>query len=154
MPKKICSWDVGIINLAYCIIEKNDDIDDDTDGNATGNTDIDKINGKINDKHNFKILHWEVIDIAKKEKKPQCQTEDCKRTAVYAYLDNDKLCHICGVHSKKHLKYKPSIGELDDEFIRKPEKNECCHEGCQTGAYYNYCKESYCSVHKKAKIRN
>lgn len=127
MPKKICSWDVGIINLAYCIIEKDDD-------------------------DNFKILNWEVIDIAKKEKKAQCDTEDCARTAVYIYLDDDKLCNICGVHSKKHMKYMPSVEALDTEFVKLQEKNKCCHEECQTGAYYKYCNNTYCSVHKKTQI--
>ena len=47
---KVLSWDIGIKNLSYCILQKN--IDNEIDINNTNRT-----------KHNHSIIKWEVINL-------------------------------------------------------------------------------------------
>jgi hypothetical protein len=108
MDKKILSWDVGIKNLAYCMIEKNDE------------------------KEDFKILNWGVINLV--DDRQECEfvmknKKKCEKNAVFCItnkdeliidIENDKKCvNCCNAHKKKMLpcleeiSYKPKIKESD-----------------------------------------
>lgn len=92
MSNKVISWDIGIKNLSYCILEESDSKDD----NLT--------------KHNLKVLDWEVIDLFPAEEY-FCSTMKknnlvCNKKA--SFKNNDE--YYCKVHSKKvdckKIKYK------------------------------------------------
>tara|TARA_B100001094_G_scaffold255282_1_gene254209 strand:+ start:1474 stop:1665 length:192 start_codon:yes stop_codon:yes gene_type:complete len=61
MTKKIISFDVGIKNLAYCILEKSNET--------------------------FKILHWNIINILEEEINniPKCNNY-VKKKKIYNYV--------------------------------------------------------------------
>lgn len=73
---KILSIDVGIKNLAYCLLENND--------------------------NKWKIIKWDVLNLAPTEPKCNCQIskkktkEICNKKAKY-YIDN---FYFCGIHAK------------------------------------------------------
>ena len=75
MKKKIISIDVGIKNLAYCIIERNDD--------------------------NFEILYWDIINILddKIDNLPKCgnfiKNKLCNKIAVSSIDNNDNVKYFC-----------------------------------------------------------
>lgn len=102
MIKTILSWDVGIKNLAYCMIEKNEEIND------------------------FKIKHWGVINLV--DDRQECDyimtnKNKCEKNAVSSISNkddlvvdilNEKKCvYCCNSHKKKmtpvleEIKYKP-----------------------------------------------
>ena len=88
---KILSWDVGIKNLAYCYLEKNQEQDD------------------------IKILDWGSIDLLQTMRyKCTCiitkTKKICNKNATY-YLDQG---YYCGTHKSQ---YKPVIDEKYDESI-------------------------------------
>lgn len=82
---KVLSFDVGIKNLAYCIIEWND-----------GN---DK-------KSNLKIHHWNIINLVESQKQSEtiychCMCANCS-CKVKSYIDfNDVKYYFCGRHLAK-----------------------------------------------------
>jgi hypothetical protein len=65
---KILSWDIGIKNLAYCIIDKDDNSD------------------------NFKILEWNIINLSTNVKTCQYITRNgkCNNKAKYIIVNKDK----------------------------------------------------------------
>jgi hypothetical protein len=79
--RKVLSFDVGIINLAYCLLEINDT------------------------EQTFKILKWGIIDLA--DNRNLCQYikntgEICNKVAKYALKMNQHNNHYyCKDHSKK-----------------------------------------------------
>lgn len=86
---KICSFDVGIINLAYCIINK--------------------------DENNFSIEKWGIINID--ENIITCEhiikkNNQCKKKATYALRLGEEYKYYCSSHKKDHK-------ELLDDFIKK-----------------------------------
>ena len=67
---KVLSWDVGIINLAYCLLDiKKEKI---------------KINDKDEEKITYQIYEWGLIDLSKK-KEYHCQV--CQKNASLKYID-------------------------------------------------------------------
>src|SRR5579872_4224397 len=80
--RKVLSFDVGIINLAYCILEINDD---------------DKT---------FKILAWGIIDLASNDKQT-CKYiirggSICNKVATrMVKINDDNIDHYCTLHIKK-----------------------------------------------------
>jgi len=79
---KILSIDVGIKNLAYCLIE-------------------------VLDKNNYKIIKWDVINLCGKE--VLCNFNTKKGVCVHKakYNKNDKF--FCSVHSKKSAFLLPNL---------------------------------------------
>ena len=65
---KILSWDVGIINLAYCIMEENND-----------------------NNHPYKIYHWNTINLLN-ESKIKCDI--CSKDALYNCKHIDMYIYI------------------------------------------------------------
>lgn len=89
MSELYLSWDVGISNLAYCIIEK-----------------IDEKLGK------FKIKKWGIINLRDEIK---CQEKDknnnkCEKKAIYYSIKGN----YCKVHSKKYIPEKIKQNECQD----------------------------------------
>ena len=78
MVYKIVSWDVGIKNLAYCILSKNDDVTD------------------------YQITKWDIINLIDSKNDLICCNEKCKHKAnLYCEKDPSKYVY-CGKHKLNH----------------------------------------------------
>lgn len=87
MIEKYLSWDVGIANLSYCLIEKNIET--------------------------FKIRKWGIINL--KEEIPLCNSHiGCTQKAINYHQVNDKYIYYCKTHSKKYVMEKVKILPCND----------------------------------------
>lgn len=140
----ICSWDVGILHLAYCIIEYFP-----------------------NQKHKFKIKEWEQINLAPQNEICCCSVnkktkEPCEKKAKFILTsnneetenENNNVIAYCGSHKNDH-----------DEIVAIPcrkskkEKNLCQYMkrgNIECGKGASYCVktgknkvEYYCGTHIK-----
>lgn len=101
---KIVSIDVGIKNLAYCIMESLH-IDD---------------NDKDNDKDKYKIIKWDVINLCGVEAMCNSMKNDkiaCNKKAVYSKDDQEK--HYCKIHAKKQTNYIIPTSQFCIKKIKK-----------------------------------
>ena len=146
---KILSWDVGIIHLAYCILEYN------------------------SENNKFKIHSWEQINIASDKVDTKCNC--CNKNGKYYCLNSkDEKVFLCGTHKKK---YVPIQVTLEDLFIKvgkltsgKDKGNTCQFESkvkCSKNSTYqaktnldeklkftdSYKEECHCTVHAKSIIK-
>ena len=106
---KIISIDVGIKNLAYCLLDLQEQHDTNTSSSA------------------LNIIKWDSINLCEKEgkgltKKNVCHDDDCKKKAkYYFYIDAecaelDHKMYICSQHAKK-IENKQEI--IEEEKINK-----------------------------------
>ncbi|VVU94919.1 hypothetical protein CPAV1605_644 [seawater metagenome] len=137
---KILSWDVGIIHLAYCILE------------------YDENNKK------FKIYDWKQINLTNyNEDDYKCMIEIknkgvCGCNGKYFYTnENDEKVYLCGKHKSK---YDPEFEELEKYFVNRKEekiKNKCCYEKdgkeCSRNGYYYKDDKCFCTVHAKCIVK-
>jgi len=122
---KICSWDIGIKNLAYCLIEHDFE------------------------KNNYTILDWDDINLIKDEKvfcscikkTKKCEIP-CTNLASFVMEYDGNIKYFCKTHSKKFNK---------DDYIIK--MNFEIHLGgkCQ---YMMPKKQEYCNKNSKYKCKN
>lgn len=125
---KVLSWDVGIINLAYCLLE---------------------ILYDEKKKPTYKVYEWGLIDLSRKKEK-LCQV--CKKNASLKYetLDNIEE-YFCKTHGKKYL--KPDIPEINSFFKDITKKDnlgaldpkKCCE--CEKDARRCFNNKNYCMNH-------
>lgn len=128
---KVLSWDVGIINLAYCLLEIQ----------------TDKImeNNKEIEKSKYHIIEWGLIDLSKKEKK-LCQICSKNASLEYTDIEDEKIKYFCKTHGKKYV--VPKLAEINN-FFTLPNKNnenincDLCDKECKR-CYKNY---NFCSSH-------
>ena len=137
MTRTICSWDVGIKNLAYCIIQDN--------------------GGK------FKVIKWDLINLSNQKKITCCETvkkkkgivKQCSSNAKFSVTINGKIIGYCGRHKSKYVPFED--GWEDKKKEKKKTNNLCCFEAkkkcikkstffCQTENSY------YCTAHRKSRI--
>ena len=112
---KIISIDVGIKNLAYCLLELHDNSNTSSSSSA------------------LNIIKWDSINLCEKEgkvlTKNVCHDDDCKKKAkYYFYIDaeNAELDHkmyVCSQHAKK-VENKKEIVEKDIEKIKEKSANK------------------------------
>ena len=106
---KIISIDVGIKNLAYCLL----DLPDNSNTSA------------------LNIIKWDSINLCEKEglTKNVCRDDDCKKKAkYYFYIDAecaelDHKMYVCSQHAKK-VENKQEIVEKDIEKIKEKSANK------------------------------
>lgn len=123
---KILSWDVGIINLAFCLLEIT----------------FEKKDGKEIPK--YKIYNWGLIDLSRKKEK-LCQ--NCNKKASLKYCSPDDLLtekYFCKTHGKKYE--KPNIPEINS-FFNESENCTCETENCDKNAKRCYKNKNFCSNH-------
>ena len=104
---KILSFDVGIKNLAYCLINKIDD--------------------------NFKIEDWGIINLDDQRKKCTCITnrkKECGQTALYSYFKDNKQEYYCKKHKKLYEipEIKTINSNVGDKCNYKNKKGELCNK--------------------------
>jgi hypothetical protein len=130
--RKVLSFDVGIINLAYCLLEINDD------------------------EKTFKINRWDIIDLA--DDRSLCSFfknsgEQCNKIATRVVKLNKYNNHYyCTAHaSKATLKLEPM--DIKWQEIEPDEIESCCL--CKkSGVYYsNIMGGQYCETHRKTIIK-
>ena len=98
---RIISIDVGIKNLAYCILENTDT---DTDGP-------------------YNIIKWDVINLCSDIRLCNCNksrtaTDKCTKPAFYSLSKEDSTVYLCKIHAKQSVYKIPS----DDTNIKKINK--------------------------------
>jgi len=128
----ILSWDVGIIHLAYCILEYN------------------------TQKKLYKIHYWDQINLTNYDENAfKCKFIDkkpCTANGKFFYINNNIECYLCGRHKKKYI---PELVDIDSYFTKEKEgtcdyinnKKKCV----KNATYYNE-NEKYCTIHAKSKI--
>jgi len=124
---KVLSWDVGIINLAYCLLE----IDNDSSNNK------------------YKIHQWGLIDLSYKKKHECCK---CSKKATFETLDlsTNKIKEYCGIHIKKNT--NPELPDFDN-FYHIEKINQKC-DNCNTGASCSFKDKKFCKNHAKQFYKN
>ena len=116
---KVLSWDVGIINLAYCMIEYKD--------------------------NDWKILDWGIINLTNRE---SMKCLKCGKNASCFNDINNNIKYYCKKHLPKN-ETPPEFEELcilnkDNICSWKTEKNECCKK-----SKYKIGDQFYCNSHAK-----
>ena len=123
-PLRIIAWDIGTINLSYCILEMV-------------YYPINKLNYKTNKSEDdfypicqppYKIIDWGLINLVEKDQKPQqyCvefkkNGEKCEKRAKFRY----KKIVVCGTHSHKYNKNKlKKISQKKRKKIKSFKKHE------------------------------
>ena len=143
---KILSWDVGVRNLAYCILEKKDKP-------SIENKELNKNESDANesDDNLVKILDWNVIDLIGEvpDTFPTCQgilksEKNCKKKSKIISDDG----YYCMTHKPKNQEYQSLIA-----------KKVCCLEvgtknkkkPCSRKIFYQSLdKKYYCKNHGKS----
>lgn len=123
---KILSFDVGIKNLAYCLIHKDDN-------------------------NNFKIEDWDVINLTDERIKCMCLNKNkklCSSYATYSYMLNGNKIFCCNKHKKEYIKPKIQIDGCrdDDKCQYKNRKGNLCNKRAK-GILDN---KSLCNTHIKS----
>jgi hypothetical protein len=129
MNKKILSWDVGIKNLAYCIINKTD--------------------------NEYTIEKWDSINIIEGENYicEGFQKNNKKCTKKATYIKNDH--YFCKMHKDGN---KKDISEFNEQFeICNEEK--CTHKNknnimCNKKSKFMRDNDYYCTIHKSQLLKN
>lgn len=121
---KILSWDVGILNLAYCLIEYNNETD-------------------------WKIIDWDLINLTNREK---IKCFDCGKNPSLCqeiYGSGIKI-YTCKTHCKKLNNTPPEFNVVVKEIT---EEKTCQFESkkkCDKKAVYNFNGINYCKTHCKS----
>lgn len=121
---KVLSWDVGIINLAFCLIDYNKDTKD------------------------YKILDWDIINLTDREK---MKCTECNANPSFYQEITDK--YYCKHHNKNALTTPPTFESLFNNCHTNVEccfegKNKCTKKSKFILTDKN---ENYCNVHGKSK---
>ena len=123
---KVLSWDVGIIYLAYCMMEKKN--------------------------NKWEIYYWGQINLAEDRKLKLCEFKEkkCTNPVKYSFIQNNIVRSFCGVHIKKHKTEKIEW----DMFYKDCDDTKCCYsDKCKTKARYLSIEHNcYCKSHSKAYI--
>ena len=126
---KVLSWDVGIINLAYCLI----DFESETKWN---------------------IIDWGIINLTDRDK---IKCDICKKNPTFSQDINNKIKYYCKTHSKKINQTAPEFENLFDENQNNIGNYNCCclfkNEPCTKKIKFKYCNKYYCNTHAKSEYK-
>jgi len=132
---KVLSWDVGIINLAYCLLDVKKT-------KIMVNEGSDNNNSVEKEEIKYSIYHWGLIDLSNK-KVYKCQV--CNKNACLKYYDMESETekYFCKTHGKKYN--CPTLKPINDFFEQPKEKLNCdiCNKECKR-CYKNH---NFCSTH-------
>lgn len=131
----ICSWDIGIKNLAFCILH-------------------------VHNKE-WRIEKWDIVNLVE-ENNTMCEatvgktSKMCDKKATLCGKDiNKKEHYFCGSHKSKYVPYPDSDkNKWEQEFVKQLSKtNDKTCIKCNKKAHYEILNENYCTVHKNAIIK-
>ena len=130
---KIISWDIGIKNLAYCILEISE-----------------------NTNNSFEILEWDKINLLESNKTCHGFISEnnlkCENKCEYEYKLYDNTYYFCALHKNQYIK----ILEKQEKLLNNTEQNlECFCENvikkngivCNKQSIINYNNCNYCQTH-------
>ena len=120
---KILSWDVGIKNLAYCIMEKQN------------NNDIP-----------YKIHNWGNINIIE-QTYLKCIGENCKRKVLVTNKLNNQFVGYCAIHKREFQNFKPEILECINPKCQFSDK--CKKKATGSINNINYCTTHKKNIYNK-----
>ena len=148
----IISWDVGIIHLAYCILEY--------------------LFNEVTKKISITILDWDVLNLVENERiKLQCcgklkakkgiEPKTCGKKAGYFLNTEEKMIGFCKTHLAQHSQY---WSETDTQKLFKvvSTKNTCtylkkdgttCDKKCKCLFKNGDEKFYYCTAHYKSELK-
>tara|TARA_A100001015_G_scaffold214964_1_gene241295 strand:+ start:956 stop:1843 length:888 start_codon:yes stop_codon:yes gene_type:complete len=128
---RVLSWDVGIINLAYCLIDfKNED--------------------------DWKIVDWNIINLTNRDK---IKCKICKKNPTYVHNIDGETNYYCKVHAKKVdekiLPFDNCFVNINSDQLK------CCclfkKEPCQKKVKFqlsiNNENLKYCNSHAKSEYK-
>lgn len=123
MSKTVLSFDVGIVNLAYCILKKKED-------------------------NTFEILKWDLINVD--ENKLTCSNKNkkdkvCSSNAKYSFNED----YLCSSHYKTFIKNfdKNFSKEFPIQKLNIEDKIKCCENKCKGSSEYSVNSKNYCLKH-------
>jgi len=131
MVRTVCSWDVGIKNLAYCIFQYD--------------------NGNIN------IIKWDIINFAQNKSVNCCAKKRsgslCTNKAKYVGTNSENIVlNYCGTHKKL---YKPFSYDIETYFKPANKSTKCNYIlpkkkiCCTSNAKFTDNNKYYCTSHMK-----
>lgn len=116
---KVLSWDVGIIHLAYCLLEYH------------------------KESNQFNIIQWNMIDLSYKT---EHKCSQCDKKALYQTLNlENQMKEYCGIHIKKVEKKET----VEFENFYKIEKTLDPCDLCSTKASCLFLDKKFCKNHAK-----
>ena len=128
---RVLSWDVGIINLAYCLIDFKSEKD-------------------------WKIIDWNIINLTDRDK-IKCKV--CKKNPTFSHNINGETNYYCKVHAKKvdeqilpfeHF-FKSIVTDKKDCCCLV--KNNPCNKKVKFQLKINNETVNYCNTHAKAEYK-
>jgi len=126
---KVLSWDVGIINLAYCLID-------------------------FESESKWNIIDWGIINLTDRDK---IKCDICKKNPTFSQDINNEIKYYCKTHSKKVNQTAPGFESFFDEIQNNSDKLNCCclfkNEPCTKKIKYKYCNNYYCNTHAKSEYK-
>jgi len=132
MSKVILSFDVGVVNLSYCLLTKSD--------------------------NNWNIIEWNNIDLTNRNEL-LCNYIDsksnslCNKKANFTNIVNNLTNHYCNKCSKN---VNISVTDFENYYINFKQSTEitCCYNVCSKKACYNKDDNHYCTLHAKQIYKN
>ncbi len=126
---KVLSWDVGIINLAYCLID-------------------------FENENKWKILDWGIINLTDRDK---IKCNICKKNPTFFQKINNETKYYCKVHAKKVNQTGPNFEELFKENENNSVNKKCVclvkNNPCIKKVKYIYNNNFYCNTHAKSEYK-
>ena len=126
---KVLSWDVGIINLAYCLID-------------------------FENENKWKILDWGIINLTDRDK---IKCNICKKNPTFSQTINEQTKYYCKVHSKKVDQTCPNFDLFFKNINNDEEDNNCIclvkEKPCTKKVKYKYNNNYYCNTHAKSEYK-
>jgi hypothetical protein len=124
---RICSWDVGILNLAYCIIEK------DLKTNLCT------------------IIDWNIINLTDDKKSCTNKVKNgniCGKKASLYYTENNDTTYYCNIHAKLHQPLPKNWETIFMKLYDCKIKKQCMYDStCNANSKYESENKYYCKKH-------
>ena len=142
MTIRILSWDVGIKNLAGCLLSHNS-------SSSSSNS--------SNQQNPFNIEWWDIINLSMFTP-PICSNKykngtNCTCNALYSSTILDKTHYYCGHHKKIYDNFQQQCVFIN---IKPVDKNIKCVECYDIAKFYNIIDNqrfNYCTTHKNKFIK-
>ena len=121
---KIISWDVGIKNLAYCVMEKTDDL-----------------------KKPYKISSWNNLNVIETFYL-KCSGKDCKKKCLYYNKIDDKQVGYCAIHKRfVNIDIPEPVKTTEDKECEFEGRKKCTKS-----SKFIINDKYFCTSHKKSII--
>lgn len=123
---RLLSWDVGILNLSYCLIEYDSD-------------------------KKWKIIDWDIINLTDRHKMI-CYQCGAKPSFLQSIYGSDNTKYTC----KNHMKHINIICDEFENMFTEDTSDNCCFEGkkkCDKKSKYKYNDKFYCNTHAKGEYK-